>query len=154
MICNLCISWHPMDPRPPLVTPWSTMLTKRPPRCPLDFEKVTTLNSLLCCSWTLGIAKFAPQGWSIIIHASFHPHAKDGSSFVASESHGDESKVGYYVGLLLSVSFATQAVTVLYWSSISDRVGRKPVILTGVFGVSLSMYCFGLSKRFWALVVR
>jgi MFS family permease len=45
-------------------------------------------------------------------------------------------------------------VTVLHWSRISDRVGRKPVILTGLFGLSLSMYCFGLSKTFWGLVLR
>ncbi|KAK7044081.1 hypothetical protein VNI00_007797 [Paramarasmius palmivorus] len=68
-------------------------------------------------------------------------------------THGDETKVGHYVGLLQSLFFLTQAVTVLHWSRISDRVGRKPVILTGLFGLSLSMYCFGLSKTFWGLVM-
>jgi hypothetical protein len=28
------------------------------------------------------------------------------------------------------------------------RVGRKPVLLLGVFGLSLSMLCFGLSRTF------
>ncbi|ESK95843.1 member of major facilitator superfamily multidrug- dha1 sub-family [Moniliophthora roreri MCA 2997] len=68
-------------------------------------------------------------------------------------THGDETKVGHYVGLLQSLFFLTQAMTVLHWSRISDRVGRKPVILTGLFGLSLSMYCFGLSKTFWGLVM-
>ncbi|KAF9065831.1 major facilitator superfamily domain-containing protein [Rhodocollybia butyracea] len=66
---------------------------------------------------------------------------------------GDETKVGFYVGLLQSLFFLTQALTVLHWSRISDRVGRKPVILTGLFGLSMSMYCFGLSKTFWGLVL-
>ncbi|KZT73114.1 member of major facilitator superfamily multidrug-resistance, DHA1 sub-family [Daedalea quercina L-15889] len=66
---------------------------------------------------------------------------------------GDETKVGYYVGLLHSLFFATQAMTVLHWSRLSDRVGRKPVIMTGLFGLSLSMYSFGLSRTFWGLVV-
>ncbi|KDQ59071.1 hypothetical protein JAAARDRAFT_128086 [Jaapia argillacea MUCL 33604] len=68
-------------------------------------------------------------------------------------THGDETKVGYYVGLMQSLFFATQALAVLHWSRISDRVGRKPVILTGLFGLSLSMYLFGLSQTFWGLVL-
>lgn len=68
-------------------------------------------------------------------------------------THGNESQVGYYVGMMQSIFFLTQACTVLHWSSISDRVGRKPVILTGLFGLSVSMYCFGLSRTFWGLVL-
>ncbi|CCL98009.1 uncharacterized protein FIBRA_00002 [Fibroporia radiculosa] len=66
---------------------------------------------------------------------------------------GDEAKVGYYVGLMYSLFSATQALTVLSWSRLSDRVGRKPVIMTGLLGLALSMYCFGLARTFWALVV-
>ncbi|KIM39395.1 hypothetical protein M413DRAFT_447318 [Hebeloma cylindrosporum] len=66
---------------------------------------------------------------------------------------GNESQVGYYVGLMQSLFFVTQAITVLHWSRISDRVGRKPVILIGLFGLSLSMFCFGLSRTFWGLVL-
>ncbi|KIK91599.1 hypothetical protein PAXRUDRAFT_149153 [Paxillus rubicundulus Ve08.2h10] len=68
-------------------------------------------------------------------------------------TNGDETQVGYYVGLLHSLFFATQALTVLHWSRVSDRIGRKPVILTGLFGLSASMYCFGLAKTFWGLVM-
>ena len=53
-----------------------------------------------------------------------------------------------------SLFFATQACTVLHWSRLSDHIGRKPVILTGLFGLSLSMYCIALSKTFWGLVFR
>ncbi|KAK0501218.1 major facilitator superfamily domain-containing protein [Armillaria luteobubalina] len=68
-------------------------------------------------------------------------------------THGDETKVGYYVGVMQSLFFLTQSMTVLQWSRVSDRVGRKPVILTGLFGLCISMYCFGLSKTFWGLVL-
>ncbi|THH06664.1 hypothetical protein EW145_g3938 [Phellinidium pouzarii] len=68
-------------------------------------------------------------------------------------THGDETKVGYYVGMMQSIFFATQALTVFHWSRISDCVGRKPVILIGLFGLSLSMYCFGISRSFAGLVV-
>ncbi|KAJ7056894.1 member of major facilitator superfamily multidrug-resistance, DHA1 sub-family [Mycena amicta] len=68
-------------------------------------------------------------------------------------TNGDETKVGYYVGIMQSLFFFTQALTVLHWSRLSDRVGRKPVILSGLIGLSISMYCFGLSRTFWGLVL-
>ncbi|KAF8183403.1 member of major facilitator superfamily multidrug-resistance, DHA1 sub-family [Pholiota molesta] len=68
-------------------------------------------------------------------------------------TNGNETQVGYYVGLMQSLFFLTQAFTVLHWSRLSDRVGRKPVILIGLAGLSVSMYCFGLSKTFWGLVL-
>jgi len=68
-------------------------------------------------------------------------------------THGDESKVGYYVGIMQSLFFLTQAFTVLHWSRLSDHVGRKPVILIGLLGLSLSMYCFGLSRTFGGLIL-
>ncbi|KAG7094875.1 hypothetical protein E1B28_005682 [Marasmius oreades] len=68
-------------------------------------------------------------------------------------THGEESKVGHYVGLLQSLFFFTQALTILHWARTSDRFGRKPVLLIGLFGMSVSMFCFGLSKTFWGLVM-
>ena len=53
-----------------------------------------------------------------------------------------------------SLFFATEAITVLQWSRLSDHIGRKPVILIGLLGTTLSMLAFGLSRSFWALVVR
>ncbi|KAJ7911437.1 major facilitator superfamily domain-containing protein [Mycena leptocephala] len=65
---------------------------------------------------------------------------------------GDEKKVGYYAGLE-SLFFITEAMTVLQWSRASDRIGRKPILLVGLFGSAISMLCFGLSRTFWALVI-
>ncbi|KAF9526687.1 member of major facilitator superfamily multidrug-resistance, DHA1 sub-family [Crepidotus variabilis] len=68
-------------------------------------------------------------------------------------TNGNESQVGYYVGIMQSFFFLTQACTVLHWSRLSDSIGRKPVILCGLVGLSLSTYCFGLSRSFWGLVL-
>jgi MFS family permease len=35
------------------------------------------------------------------------------------------------------------------WGRISDRHGRRPVLLTGLIGNSLSSCLFGLSKNLW-----
>ncbi|KAH9005431.1 MFS general substrate transporter [Lactarius hatsudake] len=65
---------------------------------------------------------------------------------------GDERKVGYYAGFIVSLYFAAEAVTVLQWSRLSDHVGRKPVLLCGVLGIVISSILFGLSRSFPALV--
>lgn len=53
-----------------------------------------------------------------------------------------------------SLFFVTQAMTSLHWSRLSDHVGRKPIVLIGLFGASLSTLSFGLSRTFWGLVIR
>ncbi|KAI6110870.1 MFS general substrate transporter [Pisolithus croceorrhizus] len=65
---------------------------------------------------------------------------------------GDDRKIGYYAGVIESLFFVTQALTALYWSRLSDYVGRKPILLVGLAGLSISNLCFGLSRVFWALV--
>ncbi|KAG2128569.1 MFS general substrate transporter [Suillus clintonianus] len=66
---------------------------------------------------------------------------------------GDDAAVGYYAGIIESLFFIAQTLTVLRWSRLSDRIGRKPVLLVGLSGTCISMLCFGLSTTFWGLVV-
>ncbi|KAG2049025.1 MFS multidrug-resistance DHA1 sub-family [Suillus hirtellus] len=68
-------------------------------------------------------------------------------------THGDESQVGHYVGILQSSYYAAHTLTIFHWSQLSDHIGRKPVILTALSAISISMFSFGLSKTFFALVV-
>ncbi|KAJ7679068.1 major facilitator superfamily transporter [Mycena polygramma] len=64
---------------------------------------------------------------------------------------GDERKVGYYAGLE-SLFFLSESLTVLQWSRASDRIGRKPILIIGLFGTASSILFFGLSRTFGALV--
>ena len=36
-----------------------------------------------------------------------------------------------------------------YWGGLSDRVGRKPVLLLGCFGTVISLLVVGMSTNFW-----
>ncbi|EIW79412.1 MFS general substrate transporter [Coniophora puteana RWD-64-598 SS2] len=66
---------------------------------------------------------------------------------------GDDKKIGYYAGLIESLYYMTEASTALHWSRLSDRVGRKPVMLVGLIGSCLSIFAFGLSRTFAALLI-
>ncbi|KAJ7105708.1 major facilitator superfamily multidrug-resistance, DHA1 sub-family [Mycena epipterygia] len=68
-------------------------------------------------------------------------------------TNGDETKTGYFAGIIESVFFLAECLTVVYFGRASDRYGRRPVLLFGPLGLALSMVGFGLSKRFWSLVV-
>ncbi|KAH9015503.1 MFS general substrate transporter [Lactarius hengduanensis] len=65
---------------------------------------------------------------------------------------GDERKVGYYTGIIVSAHYAAEAATVLHWNRLSDHIGRKPVLLLCLVGETVSVIMFGLSRSFWALV--
>ncbi|KAG2145349.1 major facilitator superfamily domain-containing protein [Suillus bovinus] len=66
---------------------------------------------------------------------------------------GDERKTGYYAGLIESLYYAAEAVTILQWGRVSDHIGRKPIILVGLFGVTLSIVSFGFSNQFWMIIL-
>jgi DHA1 family multidrug resistance protein-like MFS transporter len=58
---------------------------------------------------------------------------------------------GSELGLLVSVSALLELVCGPIWGSVSDRTGRKPVLLIGVLGYALSSLLFGLSTQVWML---
>lgn len=53
-----------------------------------------------------------------------------------------------------SLFFVTQALTTWQWSRLSDFVGRRPVILIGLLGLSVSNFAFGLSRTLTTLIIR
>ena len=52
-----------------------------------------------------------------------------------------------------SAFYATEALCVLSWGRASDRIGRKPVLLSGLVGLVLSTVGFGLSREFWSALL-
>jgi MFS transporter, DHA1 family, multidrug resistance protein len=58
---------------------------------------------------------------------------------------------GLELGLLMAIFSIMQLICAPFWGSVSDRVGRKPILLIGVFGNGLSLVLFGLSTELWML---
>ncbi|SNX86022.1 uncharacterized protein MEPE_04731 [Melanopsichium pennsylvanicum] len=63
------------------------------------------------------------------------------------------SQLGYYAGLVESSFAFVQFLTIFFWARLSDRIGRKPVLLIGLFGSFLSVNAFGFAKTFPQMVM-
>ncbi|MNX85339.1 Tetracycline resistance protein, class C [compost metagenome] len=55
------------------------------------------------------------------------------------------------VGLLLASYSAMNVLCAPFWGRLSDRIGRKPVLLTGLAGLAVSFVIFGLAQDPWVL---
>ena len=51
-----------------------------------------------------------------------------------------------------SLFFLTEAIFILQWGRLSDRIGRKPVLAIGLLGLALSMASFGLSHSLLSVI--
>ncbi|KAI1825326.1 MFS general substrate transporter [Xylaria intraflava] len=59
----------------------------------------------------------------------------------------DASRISFYAGLVTSAFTLAEFSTGLMWGRLSDKVGRKPVILTGLAGTALSVLVFGFAPN-------
>lgn len=65
----------------------------------------------------------------------------------------DPESVGYYSGIIESLFAVMSFLFVIPCSSISDRYGRKPVVLISIAILGLSTALFGFSKSYWFMIV-
>jgi MFS family permease len=64
-----------------------------------------------------------------------------------------EGQAGLYVGLIASSFALAQFATNFYWGWLSDRIGRKPVILIGTLLTMACFIAFGFCKTLWQAIV-
>ncbi|KAG9091161.1 hypothetical protein FS749_016749 [Ceratobasidium sp. UAMH 11750] len=65
----------------------------------------------------------------------------------------DPKAIGYYSGLVEGVFALAQFCTVWFWGSLSDRIGRRPVLIFGLCGIVGSTILFGLSRSFATMLI-
>jgi DHA1 family multidrug resistance protein-like MFS transporter len=58
---------------------------------------------------------------------------------------------GTELGLLAATSALLEFLFSPIWGGVSDRTGRKPILMLGIVGYGLSMLLFGVSTRLWML---
>ncbi|KAH6658999.1 major facilitator superfamily domain-containing protein [Truncatella angustata] len=70
-------------------------------------------------------------------------------SLVKKFKIGNEQDASFYAGLLISAFALAEASMGMYWGGLSDRVGRKPVLLLGCVGTMFSLILVGFATNIW-----
>jgi MFS family permease len=65
----------------------------------------------------------------------------------------DPSQIGLYVGTIASSFALAQFATNFFWGWLSDRIGRKPVVMLGTVLTAACFVAFGFCKTLWQAVV-
>lgn len=58
---------------------------------------------------------------------------------------------GMEMGMLMAIFSLMQFIFSPIWGNLSDRIGRKPVLLIGAFGNAASMALMGFAHEYWLL---
>lgn len=65
----------------------------------------------------------------------------------------DSTKVGLYVGTIASTFALAQFTTNFFWGWLSDRVGRKPVVMMGTLLTAVAFVAFGFCRTLWQAIL-
>lgn len=65
----------------------------------------------------------------------------------------DPGQVGLYVGLIASSFALAQFTTNFLWGWLSDRIGRKPVVLMGTLFTAACFLAFGFCRTLWQAII-
>lgn len=64
-----------------------------------------------------------------------------------------KSDVGFYSGLIESLFSATQMVVLYFWGYLADTVGRKPVLLWTLTGMTVATFFFTVATSIWQMIL-
>lgn len=81
---------------------------------------------------------------------SISPYLPDMASTFPEVNPG---QVGVYVGTIASAFALAQLTTNFFWGWLSDRIGRKPVILLGTILTAACFLAFGFCRTLWQAIV-
>ena len=66
---------------------------------------------------------------------------------------GAEHDASLWAGIFISAFALAESITGMFWGGLSDRVGRKPVLLIGCAGTMLSLLVVGFATNFWVALI-
>jgi MFS transporter, DHA1 family, tetracycline resistance protein len=73
--------------------------------------------------------------------------------FVVLQYVGNENDLAIWVGVLEAINGLCAFLVAPFLGRLSDRFGRRPVIITAAFGAAFAMTLFGIGGALWVLVL-
>ncbi|KAJ6256261.1 Efflux pump azaK [Drechslerella dactyloides] len=64
----------------------------------------------------------------------------------------DDADVGFYSGLIESLFSLTQMLVMVPWGTAADRLGRKPVLIFSMAGLTIATSMFGMATTIWEMI--
>ncbi|CAK1360670.1 putative membrane protein [Cercospora beticola] len=104
------------------------------PRDPNKFPTTQLfLLALVRLSEPIAITSIFPWAWKLVLHFNV----------------GDKSNASFYAGILISAMSLTETLFCYFWGGMSDKYGRRPVVLIGCIGTIASLLVVGFAPNFW-----
>lgn len=95
------------------------------------------MTALVRLAEPIALTSVFPYAWKLILHFDVT----------------NENNAAFYAGIFISSFALAEALTGMYWGGLSDRIGRKPVLLLGCFGTFISLLMVGLAHNFWVALL-
>ena len=103
------------------------------PSLPAGDSWLTSFTAICRVAEPIALASCFPYAWLMV--KDFHV--------------GDRSSASFWAGIFISSFALAESLTGLAWGHVSDRIGRKPVLLIGCAGTLISLLIVGFSTNFW-----
>jgi hypothetical protein len=98
-----------------------------------QYEDANILTAICRVAEPIALTSIFPYSWVMV--REFHIGSPNDASF--------------YAGILVAAFSLAEALTGMFWGGLSDRIGRKPVLLSGCAGTMLSLLIVGFASNYW-----